>query len=175
MIYTKEKFKLFNNIDLTDTSEDTLIDFCLTTAQAEIEKYIGYSLEAKDYTTKIDGVEGYFMNIGIKPINSITSISIDGNAQTINNFIFRNSFIIQKNKENVFTEGIENVEIVYNAGWTTVPDDIQNVCRQIATLYWAEKNQNLAIVSKTDEFGTRTFYRTKIQEYLEKLNGYKII
>lgn len=176
MIITLAEFKLYNNLSDDDT-EDTLITQQINYAQIMIENYLGYNLESNTYTFLVDGNYNYYIPIPIKPINSLTSISVDSVALLPADFILRDNHIIEKMKNYIFTEGIQNVIVVVNAGYITIPSDIKGVCLEIASLLWSEKGQNIGVTSRTiDEYGTRVFVQNKrFDDYLNRLRGLRIL
>lgn len=63
------------------------------------------------------------------PLMRVTSISIDGVAQTLSNFFTYNTHIAYE--DCVFCEGRQNVVIVARFGYGTIPHDIQYVTAQL--------------------------------------------
>jgi hypothetical protein len=176
MIITLANFKAYNNLS-DDKTDDTLITNHIQYTQKIIEKYLGFPVEANDYEYSLDGSISYFIGLPIKPINTLTSLSIDGVAAAVGDFSIRDNHIINIDKSYVFTEGFQNIEVEVNAGFDEIPADIAGVALEIASLLWSEKGQNIGVTSKTiDDMGTRVFYKnTKFDDYLNRLRDYRVL
>lgn len=63
------------------------------------------------------------------PLLSLTNISIDGSAKTASDFKVYDQTVVYDN--GTFTEDEQNVILVVNYGYASVPDDVAYVCAQL--------------------------------------------
>jgi len=78
-----------------------------------------------------DGYPEFPIGLMPVPIMEVTSISIDGVAQTVSNFFSYNTHIAYE--DNVFCDGRQNVVVVARFGYGTVPHDIQYVTAMLCS------------------------------------------
>jgi len=91
------------------------------------------SFKAADYTEYVDGNDTQYIFVKNKPVNSITSINVDadwafGSDTELDSDTYRiadSRYIVRK--DYVFSEGTQNVEIKYNAGYSIIPLDLKMV------------------------------------------------
>lgn len=180
MIVTIDQFKMFNNIDPTDTDKDDLITMFLTSAQTTVEDYLQYTLDYGKHKFLLSGENKYYISLPTHFIHTVFSIKINGVEENVANYFVRDNFIIRTDKTNVFAYGINNIEVVIDYGYPTVsepiietPSILTSIILQISSLLWAEKDGNIGVTSKTlDNGGSRVFYKTtNFDSYLNKLNN----
>lgn len=117
-----------------DERYDTLFQSLINRKQKVIENYIGYHLEAEDYTESYDGEDEDTLYLNELPINSIASITSSDNLldSELYEFYSKEGFV-RLVSGNIFPKGVQNIEVVYNAGYTskTMPEDIKDACIQL--------------------------------------------
>jgi hypothetical protein len=156
-------------------------------AENIVNNYLGYSPTLHVYNNILDGKGNHELQLKAKPIQNIVDILIDGTSIPINKFYFTfNSEFIYYN--NIFPDGIKNIQIEYTAGWGSVIDDdtvngellpkiIKLTVLRIASLLQTESDNNIGITSKSfADSGTRTFLNTTdYYKYLIPISFYKLI
>lgn len=157
---------------------DTLAESYLQAAQEIVSNYLGYDIEKSDREASFDG-SGYFeQSVNARPINEIYSITEDGRETDLSDIYTAANYLIKKSK-NDFSEGLDNIHVSFNAGWTSenLPEIIRGTILQIASMRQIESSQNIGVSSKTfGESGTRVFQNTKNYDpYLINVSKYKVL
>jgi hypothetical protein len=129
----------------TDTSRDALLTNLVKRSGALLEKYMGRTVLAASYTEYYDGDGRTKLLLNQWPINSVAELNMDNSrifaAATI---IQASDFVIWKEVGYLellkpldylsgietaygrfFIHGQQNLKVTYNAGYTVVPDDIE--------------------------------------------------
>jgi hypothetical protein len=172
MIATVEELK---NYTEQYTDNDTQIELFIQSAQQIVENYIGYNIEVQDYNLTLSGDGTNFLNIGVHPVNSVTSISIDGESKDVSNFVVLKEFLF--NKESYFSDGNFNIQISLNAGYApdSIPEIMKLTVLRIAGVLCNE-GRNVGIQSISDSStGSRTFMERNFNKYLALLNPFRIL
>lgn len=155
---------------------DTLETSYLTAAQEKVEKYLGYALEAADYTSTVKGHGRNYVRLAAAPINSVESVTVDGVA--LESYTFDSKGYLYTADSSVFADE-STVVVTYNAGYTaeTLPNLISTTILQIAALRQIESGQNIGVSSKTfGDAGTRVFLSTrKYSDFLINISSYKFV
>ncbi len=167
-IITEEQLKSYCG----NYNDDTLNSIYINSAVERIEKYLGYAVEAMDYSIIRSGNGEKFFDLGVKQINSVTSITVNEEEKDITNLIIDAPFIYSK--DFYFREGDYNVNITFNAGFTSIPNTIALTALKIATVLKLEEGGNVAVKSKSFEDGSREFLEKKIENYLKDIEDYRI-
>jgi len=152
----------------------------ITNKSQAITHFLDYEqILAKDYTEYHDG-DGYNKIYPYNlPVNSITSIHISSDWDfDTESLVASGSYrIVNKQyvalKNTVFTKGEQNVQLIYNAGFETIPSDLKQVCIDEVIRAYNDK-ENIAVVSRTDPKGTVTkLEKGFMKQSLQVLNRYK--
>ena len=157
---TAAEYKDWRGITVSDW--DTVLGVMITTATAEIERLCGRTaggFESATFTEVFDGDGTQTLLVSNGPISSITSISV-GNSdpstldasgythdskRTVMRLPFDNGIgarvddwgvpISSSSSEPGFTNGLQNISVVYVAGYATIPDDLKMVCYRFIDHY----------------------------------------
>lgn len=152
-----------------------LLDIYINSAESIVEDYIGYSLSENTYTLYLSGLNIDKILVPVYPVQTITSITIDGISYDVDDFYIDGKFIGYINGSNVFTDGLNNVKLEVVAGFETIPDIIKITILRIATLLSMESEGNIGITNKSFSDGSRTFINyTNFSKYLSALDKFKI-
>lgn len=119
---------------ISGSSEDPFITALLSAAIATVDKYLGSIVAAASYTEVRSGECTDYLKTWNRPVNSLTSVTFDANTSsptTVANTEFDyepDSGVIKFKPQSaswrLFDQGFRNISIVYNAGYSTIPDDI---------------------------------------------------
>ncbi len=126
-IVTVDDFKLYLQIDVGDTSQDTLLQSLIDGAEKSIEaKGLKFAI-VNIVNEKHDCSEILYPDY--YPINSVASLIIDNLmlVEDTNFFVYPNFIRIDYGSEN-----FKSVVISYNAGFATVPEDIKTAIKLLA-------------------------------------------
>ena len=113
-------------LGLSSPSEDTQAQLqrLVTAASNWIQQVINRTVRSLAYTETRDGHGGDRMILANGPVSSVSSVTVDGAAipkatSTTAGYVATDSFVGLRGYR--FTRGIQNVEIVYTAGFAAVP------------------------------------------------------
>jgi len=140
-LLTLASVKEYLKITITDSTQDTLIQSVINSAEDMVERYLGTSFSVKTYTELKGGGFQYFqMNKG--PVVSVTSIFNADREYTYESdeFIIVDSKIYRAYK-NVVTAHrwpSDSFQITYTAGYTSasVPLGIHQAILLIVARFW---------------------------------------
>ena len=164
--------------DADDKTNDILEKF-ITEKTKAITNYIGYTqILAQDYTEYYDGDDGKYLFVYNTPIVSVASlyddIEWDYGSDTLvdsdNYKIVDSRYIVRKDA--VFNKYDQNIKITYNAGFATIPADLNGVCIEEVARSFSEKG-NIGITSRSDSKGGVTrVEKGWMKQSLDVLNIY---
>lgn len=119
---------------ITDTNDDTLLQKILTRTSEWIQKYCNRTFIATTYTEYYDGDGSNELLLDQFPVNSITSCYDDTDREygadtaiTVTDLIIKDAGLIVYD-DGFFNKGDHNIKITYNAGYTTIPADLELAC-----------------------------------------------
>lgn len=143
-------------IGVSDTSEDTEITDLITAAGGALEGFCQRHLEEIEVTEYQDGrsVRTVYLR---EPANAKPTIYQDNDhAWGASTQITASDLLwvgdrdgtsrVVEYLDNYFTAGQKNLKIVYNAGFSTIPDAIKHACKiQVARMYteWKRATQQM--------------------------------
>lgn len=149
--------KTYLKIPALETSQDSIVEFCINAASQEIESDTNRKLKAQAITEYQHGRNGNIIVLREWPINSITSLSIDQSALFTDpaTLIDADDYRISDDLNSIvminrtLPNGFNNIKIIYNAGYASVPSDIENACLWLTTYYYMmRQNQDIGRTSK---------------------------
>jgi hypothetical protein len=172
MFITKEQLQQYTSNVPEDT--DTMQDVYCSAACDIVTDYLGYSPESTDYKEVLDGNGTKQLQLCAKPVTEVKSVKIDGMDCDVTAFTVQGRYLYRTDGA-VFSDDERNIVVTYTAGYENVPGIIVMTALRIAGLLQTESGNNIGITSKTfgDE-GSRTFYKTKFDDYLVPLEKYRI-
>ena len=119
-------------INFTDDS-DVVAAELIAAAQGHIEAYVGRSLEAASRTETFDAPTTTIW-LNVTPVNSITTVTVDGTALTASDYVFTEYGRLDRTSNSRVvswgTHKLQSIEVVYDGGYGTglVPYAIQDIC-----------------------------------------------
>ncbi len=133
-----------SHLKITTSSLDAEIDEKINAASRMLQSFIGHSLKLTTYTEFYDGDLTNTILVGNYPLVSITSIHDDVLRQFGDDtLIDAGDYVFDSNEgenvgtvrlftaDGIFSLGVQNIKIVYVAGYTTVPEDAALSCIQL--------------------------------------------
>ncbi len=132
MIVTIAEVKDVLRPDTTDY--DTSLERLIKRKQAIAEKYTGRKFEIAEYDEEYDGEESDTIFLNQYPVGKITSLKSNSVLISSDNYkIQKEEGILRLKGGAVFSEGIQNVEVVYKAGWSedNMPEDLKDAVIQL--------------------------------------------
>ena len=104
-------------LHITTTDDDTLLENLINRISAAVESYCRRKFKARDYTEKYDGDGTSVLYLKQYPVNSVSSLKIGTGTVNSSDYVLYKEEGKIRLKYSVFPEGIQNVEVAYNAGY----------------------------------------------------------
>lgn len=137
MAYTTEaEVRALKPLDDASKFSGAMIAEAIEWATVRIDEETGTSWELKTHTVSVNGNGLDRIWTGIPFLRSVTAVSVDGVAETIDDTwkVSVDGYVIRPS--GVYTSGDLNVSVTVTAGATTVaPEDIQWAARTLARWY----------------------------------------
>lgn len=152
---TLANVKSWLEIDTLVTTNDAILTRLIDSCSSYIESWLNRKILQGTYTENYDGRGGNAITLAQYPITALTSVSIDGVAQTILastettktgvRYVDRQLVI----NGDVFPRGRGNIAVVYTAGYSSAPSDIEQACIELVSLrYKNGRGNRLGVKSK---------------------------
>tara|TARA_A100001201_G_scaffold126842_1_gene111380 strand:+ start:63 stop:701 length:639 start_codon:yes stop_codon:yes gene_type:complete len=122
-------------IDFASTLETSITNNIIPFADQVIKTYLGYDIEAADQTETLFGDNLRELNLKHIPVNSISSITEDGNSLTEGNesdYVFHSNGRVERVLGRWSGAKPKNISVSYNAGYSTIPEDIKFTSARIS-------------------------------------------
>ncbi len=145
---------------LTSTADDALLTRLVTAASQFIQTWLGRQTAVQTYTEVRDGTGGRLLAFANVPVTAVASLVIDGMpilpaADALSpGFLFSGSMLYLQGYR--FTRGVQNVAVVYTAGFAATPPEIEQACIELVALRYKERDR-IGHVSKSVSGETVSF------------------
>jgi hypothetical protein len=153
---TLAKVKAWLGIDPGLTTQDVILNDLIAACSAAIESYLNRTLLATDHVEWYDGTGSNVLVLKNWPVNSVASVSYEGVEYSINSPTDFRTRGIRWGKDMivgsgvVFPKGKMVMRVQYNAGYSEVPDDIEQICTELVALSFKNgRGDRLGISSKS--------------------------
>lgn len=158
--------------------DDNLLQRIISSASEWIRKETSTEFTAGNVTEVRSGMGGRVMFVKRPPINSVTSVHVDGGAipaKSINVADFLNSsgYSFRANgtyislSGNVFARGVDNVQLIYNGGYGEIPFDLEQACIEMVGWTYRELDRlgmiSKALAGETISFSTASLSHRSLQ------------
>jgi hypothetical protein len=156
-------------IDTASPSDDLFLEEIINAATLACEAETGRKLKSRTYTGEVyDGTGGAALTIREYPVTSVSAVAfLTGvapnvwTAQSTTTYpvtIVAPASSVLMYRNNAWPRGLQNVQLTYVAGYTSVPAAIKIACRQIAFAIWKQKDKQIAGVASQSMAGQTTTY-----------------
>ena len=151
---TQDEVKEYIDMPGGSSDADDVIDDLITRVSDRFHKYCGISsFHSTTYTEYYSGQGTQELFLDQRPIISITSIKQDsewafGSDSTFasDNYAIQDDRVVLK--DNVFSSGVRNLQVIYTAGYATIPTDLKQACiEEVARAF--DKRLNVDVSSRT--------------------------
>jgi len=122
-------------IDFSSTVQTSITNNFIAYSDRVIKTYIGYDIEQSNQTEVLFGNNMRELSLKHLPVNSITSVTEDGNVLSegnTNEYVFHENGRLEKVLGRWSGSKPKNITIVYNAGYSTIPEDIRFTSARIS-------------------------------------------
>jgi hypothetical protein len=145
---TLAQAKGYLKIPLLDLTQDSIVEFFVNASSDLMESEMDRKIKSQSLTEYYDGKINNILMLKEYPIVSISSVKFDASGQfsgsetTVpstdygitddNNSLYYRGY---------FPAGYKNIQVIYTAGYATVPMDLQNACLW-AVMYYYQMREN---------------------------------
>lgn len=133
-------------LDLTNDADDTLLEEIILRESKFMESYCGRVFKQDNYTEYHDGEGESSLFTEQYPIISVTSIHDDtlrvfgaGTEIASSYIIVREDIGLVRLDGTTFQSGMDNVKVVYSAGYATIPEDLESACIKLSMADYIEQ------------------------------------
>lgn len=174
-IVTLAEMRSFLNIPSDQTDMNTLLSGLIDAYSDEMEQYLGVTMINSTYTETYDGNGTDSLFLKHYPIASVTSLTLDSTLLVLNtDYYIRESYI--KLEDDVFTEDLNNVAIVYVAGHGASRAAVSNVLKMVLKT-WVMRAWKSEVVDFNQRFDESSMANIKSQmmpwDIKQKLDYYR--
>jgi len=170
---TLNQAKTYIKIPLSELSQDSLVELFINAASDLLETETNRVLKAKTITEYQDGRRQNIIVTKEYPINSVDELWIDNYSKFTNpsDQVASADFDVTDEESSIlyiqssFPKGYRNIKIVYNAGYATIPADLEHACLWL--VFWYAKIRNAEDIgrsSKSKEGETVSYLQAMPQE-----------
>lgn len=152
MIVTLQEALNYLELDTADTesSETANITEFLKAAEDLVLKYLNRSIESTEYSEDIDGDDTNSINVKNYPIDSEAELTVTITDNNVSSEVDNTDLKIDYNSgiiyypNNIFPEGIMNINVVYTAGYAAenIPSVVKIAIKTLLKILWEKKDQN---------------------------------
>jgi len=160
---TLNSLKEFLGIEATEN--DALLEACIDRATGLFEHATNRKLKARDYSYDSESADYDADNAILNgngrdriilpqyPVNSVTTLRINEQAIDESTSIYACGWVIEDKAMGLvalrcylYTEGLKNIDWAYNAGFSTVPDDLAQAAIEQAAWYFKQAGPGGALL-----------------------------
>lgn len=135
--------KTYLKIPLAETSQDALVEFFINAASELIERETDRKLKAQSVVDTLHGRSSNMVMLSQWPVNSITELRIDNSSDFTESstLIDADEYRIGDDKNTLvilsqtFPKGYNNIRVTFNAGYSTIPSDLEHSCLWMVFYY----------------------------------------
>lgn len=153
-----------------DTSQDSVLERFINSSSMKIENYINRKILKREYTEYQDGRGNDRILFRQWPAEMPTELWDDDSLIDPSEYQLEDSsdggigLILTDGMR--FSRGNQNIKVIYEAGYTTVPYDIEDACIfMVEFLYTAKQDRRVSVTSKSKN-GESTQFRDDLPKYI---------
>lgn len=167
---TLAKVKQYGQI--TEFESDTLLVRMIDAASAAIENHCSRSFLSAQYTEVRDGTGQRKLTMRNFPITNVASVSVNGQNIPIRLSPLGNGYTYDDHTLKLsgyrFDEGMDNVQVIYTAGLSVVPEDIEIACAEMVMLRYKARDR-IGVSSKSLAGETISFTSDDFPDYVTRI------
>lgn len=110
------------------------LDAIITGVSATMQSYASRNFVSQSYTASLNGQGGDRVSLPNYPITAVAALAIDGVAvpaaqtKTQFGFVFSDTQVLLRGYR--FKRGVQNVDLTYTAGFTSIPADLKHAAKE---------------------------------------------
>jgi hypothetical protein len=152
-------WKSYSKVPTQDAAGEAAYQICVDSAEYLVKERLGYDPASQAYTAQIlRGTGRADIQLKAKPISLLSSVTVDGEARTIADFLVDGERIEDKNGKLFPDDAL--VVVTYTAGYAAaaMPAIIKLTIMDIASLLAMNRGENIGVSSFVGDGGmSRTF------------------
>jgi hypothetical protein len=127
---TLAQLKTHLNWKASDTTNDAKLTMFLNAGSAWVESYCERKFESASYTERSNGNATTMLTPRNWPITAVTELRISSDRDWASGLVPSTDYAITSDEMNIqyfnglFPIGLDNVRIIYTAGYSTIPNDL---------------------------------------------------
>jgi hypothetical protein len=148
-------------LSMTADDANSTVARLITAISAQIQQFVSYQFSSQDYNKFFNGRNTQSISLPDYPITAVTLVAIWG--RSIPARVNRNPGFVHDSKRVMvdkpwcFEKGLQNIRVMYTAGYATIPPDVEQ-----AALMWLKATYDAldigANVRRYEAGGTRVEY-----------------
>lgn len=155
-------------LTLTKAGTDDFLTALIARATAAIQNYCQYSFFETTYTEYHDGRNEDIIILDERPVISVDTVHDDSDRNFAAEHLIDasdyytdlKSGIIERTDGGVFSPNRRNVQVVYDAGYTTIPNDLEVACVYLVA-HWFRGRKSVMMKTKDIEKGADVEYKER--------------
>ena len=160
-----------------DTTYDALLARLISSVSDQFRSETGTNPKQTTYTEVRDGNGLDGLSLLNWPVISVTSVKVDGSTIPQRSTVADAGWVLTNSGRlklvgYTFTAGVANVEVVYSAGYQTVPSDIEQAVIKMVALQFADRKRiglnSLSQAGGSVSFGDApvlAYWRSVVENY----------
>lgn len=133
-------------LDVLDTTYDDLLTRLITAVSAQFANEVGRDLASVEATEVYNGHGRQRLTPWRWPITAVSTLTVDGESIAARASVTESGYVVDDGTSVClvgywFTRGVQNVSLKYTAGFTTIPEDIQQAVVKMVALQFRDKDR----------------------------------
>lgn len=171
-------WKAYSKVPAQDAAGEAAYQICLGSAEFLVKERLGYDPATQVYAAQIlRGTGRADIQLKAKPVSLLSSVTVDGEARTILDFLIEDERIEDKNGKLFPVDAL--VVATYTAGYAagSMPAIIKLTIMDIASLLAMNRGENIGVSSFVGDGGmSRTFVNyNNFDKQLSRIEGLRIV
>ena len=158
--------------------DETLLGNLISAASTTIQRYCNRNFPSASYDEDYDGEGGIELFLNAMPILTLTSVTIKEQGSTtsldvngILQYVNEGRLVIDPLTTEAmsychFPVGRQNINVVYTAGYATVPEDVQEACVEMCTVLYGATSTDGNIGLDSESLGSYSYSRSSKNDRL---------
>lgn len=132
-------------LGLSQPADDAIVARLITAESANVQSWLNRTIAIAPYTETRDGTGNAVILLRHPPVISITSLAVDGLAVPAATGLTDTGYRLAGRKlllnTAIFTRGLGNVTVTYQAGYATPPPDLEQAVIELIALRYKERDR----------------------------------
>jgi hypothetical protein len=169
--------KDFLEIAVSNTSQDTRIERFINAASAMIEQYCSRRFKVQTFIEVHDGRSSQSILLHNWPAQKPSEVNIDPSwAFGPSTALAVDTFTVMDNgwltlRSSIFPRGVQNIKITYQAGYSTVPADLEEIALMLVEYLYQHRNDRRSGIKSKSKSGENIAYMETIPPNITSLLG----